>query len=228
MTIVGGFDVQRKQLTFDYMDSETGEVRSGQIRPATRKMLRNWLGEHCPGGDAEFAVEGCTGWRYVVEELTAAGAVAHLADPAETAGLRGPKKRAKSDRTDARLLRTLLWDGRLPESAIPPAQVLELRTLGRLYCALMDERRAWQQRIHAQLFHQGCPPIRALLSETGRDGLAAAELSPAGRRYLKAALRRIDELTGEIDPLRTQLVSFAKHQPGCRVSCPGIGGDVQM
>ena len=81
MTIVGGFDVHRKQLTFDYMDSETGEVRSGQIRPATRKMLRNWLDEHCPRGDAEFAVEGCTGWRYVVEELTAAGAVAHLADP---------------------------------------------------------------------------------------------------------------------------------------------------
>ena len=45
MTIVGGFDVHRKQLTFDYMDSETGEVRSGQIRPATRKMLRNWLDE---------------------------------------------------------------------------------------------------------------------------------------------------------------------------------------
>ncbi len=216
MTIVGGFDVHRKQLTFDYMDSETGEVRSGQIRPATRKMLRNWLDEHCPRGDAEFAVEGCTGWRYVVEELTAAGAVAHLADPAETAGLRGPKNRAKSDRTDARLLRTLRWEGRLPESAIPPAQVLELRTLGRLYCALMDERRAWQQRIHAQLFHQGCPPIRALLSETGRDGLATAELSPAGRRYLEAALRRIDELTDEIDPLRTRLVSFAKHQPGCR------------
>ena len=49
MTIVGGFDVHRKQLTFDYMDSETGEVRSGQIRPATRKTLRNWLDEHCPG-----------------------------------------------------------------------------------------------------------------------------------------------------------------------------------
>jgi len=32
----------------------------------------------------------------VVEELTAAGVVAHLADPAETAGLRGPKKRAKT------------------------------------------------------------------------------------------------------------------------------------
>src|SRR6185312_15351962 len=216
MTIVGGFDVHRQQITFDYVDTDTGVVRSGQIRPATRDVLRRWLGEHCPDGGGEIAVEGCTGWRFVVEELTAAGVVAHLADPAETAGLRGPKKRAKTDRADARLLRTLLWEGRLPESVIPPAHVLELRSLGRLYCALMDERRAWQQRIHAQLFHQGCPPITALLSQTARDGLASAELSPAGRRYIEAALRRIDELTDEIEPVRTELVSLARRQPGCR------------
>jgi len=28
-----------------------------------------------------LAVEGCTGWRYVVEELAAAGVAAHLAEP---------------------------------------------------------------------------------------------------------------------------------------------------
>ncbi|MGO9183162.1 hypothetical protein [Mycobacterium sp.] len=78
----------------------------------------------------------------------------HLGDPAEVAALRGPKKRAKADRWDARLLRTLLLEGRFPQSWIPPAHVMEVRTLGRLYCALMDERRSWQQRIHAQLFHQ--------------------------------------------------------------------------
>jgi transposase len=198
------------------VDTGTGLVRCGEIRPATRKTLRRWLGEHCPGGDAEVAVEGCTGWRYVVEELAAAGATAHLADPAETAGLRGPKKRAKTDRADARLLRTLLCEGRLPESWIPPTHVLEVRTLGRLYCALMDERRAWQQRIHAQVFHQGCPPVTALLSEAGREALIRAELSAAGRQYVDTALRRIDELTGEIDPVRRQLVNFARRQVGCR------------
>jgi transposase len=132
MTIVGGFDVLGKQITFDYVDSDTGEVCSGQIRPATRTTLRTWLGKHCPGGDAEFAVEGCTGWRFVAEELTGAGARPHLADPAETAALRGRKKRAKTDRADARLFRTLLWEGRLPEAAIPPPHVLEVRTAGRL------------------------------------------------------------------------------------------------
>jgi transposase len=79
--------------------------------------------------------------------------------------VRGPKKRAKTERADARLLRALVLEGRFPESWILPAHVVEVRSLGRLYCTLMDERRAWQQRIHAQLFHQGCPPIRALLTE---------------------------------------------------------------
>ena len=215
MTMVGGFDVHRKQITFDYVDTD-GLVHCGEIRPATRKTLRRWLGEHCPDGDAEIAVEGCTGWRYVVEELAAAGVGAHLGDPAETAALRGPKKRAKTDRADARLLRTLLLEGRLPESWIPPAHVVEVRTLGRLYCTLMDERRAWQQRIHAQLFHQGCPPISALLTEAGREALAGAELSATGRQYVDTALRRIDELTAEIDPVRPNWSSFARRQAGCR------------
>ena len=215
MTIVGGFDVHRKQITFDYVDDD-GLVRVGEIRPATRTTLRHWLSEHCPAGDAEFALEGCTGWRYVVDELATAGVVAHLGDPAEIATLRGPKKRAKTDRADARLLRTVLLEGRFPESWIPPAHVVEVRTLGRLYCTLMDERRAWQQRIHAQLFHQGCPPIRALLSVAGRDALAHAELSAAGRQYVDTALGRIDELTVEIDPVRGQLVSFARRQVACQ------------
>jgi transposase len=153
----------------------------------------------------------------VSEELTAAGVGVHLGDPAEIAALRGPKKRAKTDRADARLLRTLLVEGRFPESWIPPAHVAEIRALGRLYCALMEERRGWQQRIHAQLFHQGCPPVKALLSEPGREVLVAAELSAAGRQYVDTALRRIDELTAEIDPLRMQLVRFARRQSGCGV-----------
>ena len=165
---------------------------------------------------AEFGLEGCTGWRYVSEELTAAGLGVHLGDPAEIAVLRGPKNRAKTDRADARLLRTLLLEGRFPESWLPPAHVVEIRTLGRLYCALMDERRVWQQRIHAQLFHQGCPPVKALLSAAGRDALAGAELSVAGRQYVDTALRRIDELTGEIGPVRTQLINFARRQTGCQ------------
>jgi transposase len=71
-------------------------------------------------------VEACTGWRFVVEELQAVGWQAYLAAPAETAVLRGPKRRAKTDRSDAQLLRELLEQGRLPQAWIPPVHLLEL------------------------------------------------------------------------------------------------------
>lgn len=43
MGIVGGFDVHRGQITVDCIDTESGEVRRGQNRPATRERLREWL-----------------------------------------------------------------------------------------------------------------------------------------------------------------------------------------
>ncbi|MGH8897402.1 MAG: hypothetical protein ACRDZ4_10360 [Egibacteraceae bacterium] len=72
MSIVGAFDVHRRQITFDWVDRDTGETRTGQIAPATREMLRVWLA-HLPHREGAFAVEGCTGWRFVAEELTRAG-----------------------------------------------------------------------------------------------------------------------------------------------------------
>jgi transposase len=99
MDIVGGFDVHRKQITFDYMQMETGEVHRGKIQPADRENLRSWLRsftERFPGQEAAIAVEATTGWRYVVEELQRAGIEPHLAEPAETKSLQGRKKRARS------------------------------------------------------------------------------------------------------------------------------------
>ncbi len=122
MPMVGGLDVHRKQITFDYLDTATGEVQRGQIAPADRAHLAAWLARRFPGGqDADFALEGCTGWRYVAGELVAAGLGAHVGEPAENAAARGPKKRAKTDRAGSRHMRQLLADGRLPECWIPPS-----------------------------------------------------------------------------------------------------------
>src|SRR6185437_2340305 len=125
MAVAGGLDLHRGQLTFDYVDTGTGESWRGRICPADRESLRGWLRRFHGVPDVEFAVEGCTGWRYVAEELQRAGITPHLAEPAGTAGLRGRKRRAKTDWADARHLRDLLLDGRIPESWIPPGHVLE-------------------------------------------------------------------------------------------------------
>src|SRR5256885_624438 len=132
MPIVGGLDIHRKQITFDYLDTETGQVQRGQVSPADREHLRGWLARFTGSDDVAFAVEGCTGWRYVVEELAAAGVAAHLAEPADTAFARGRKRHAKTDKTDSRHLRQLLADGRLPDAAghLTGAKVLAARLYG--------------------------------------------------------------------------------------------------
>ena len=222
MAIVGGFDIHRRQVTFDYLDTVTGQVRRGRIEPACRLVLREWLEERFAGrDDVTFAVEGCTGWQFVVEELQRAGIAALLAEPAQTADLRGSKKRAKTDKTDARHLRTLAADGRVPASWIPPAQVLELRALLQLYRDLREEHTAWTQRIHATLFHQGVPGLAGRLSDPrARARLAAAPaamgLSAAGAQAVQVALRRMDDLEAELAPVRAQITAFARRQPGCR------------
>ena len=117
MAIVGGLDIHRRQITYDWIDSDSGETRRGQLSPATRLELRAWLARFT-GQQADFALEATTGWRFVAEELECAGFGAHLAEPADTRALRGPKRRAKTDRTDARHLRELL-------RAAHPARVLD-------------------------------------------------------------------------------------------------------
>jgi hypothetical protein len=84
MPIVGGLDIYWKQITFDYLDTVTGQVQRGQIAPADRAHLRAWLGRFAGRDDVAFAVEGCAGWRYVTEELAAADIEAHLAERADT------------------------------------------------------------------------------------------------------------------------------------------------
>jgi transposase len=229
MSIVGGLDIHRKQITFDYLDTVTGQVQRGQISPADRVHLRAWLARFAGREDVAFAVEGCTGWRYVAEELAAAGVAAHLAEPADTAFARGRKRHAKTDKTDCRHLRMLLAEGRLPECWIPPGHILECRALLETYHDLRREHTAWVQRIHAVLFHQGAPALGegALRSEQGLAALravSAAHLSPAGQLQVATALEVTAALEARLHEVRHQLLDAARHLAGAKVLAARLYG----
>jgi hypothetical protein len=166
MAIVAGFDVHRRQITFDALDTDSGEVSRGRIG-STPAAVSAWV-RRFKGSEVKVAVEACTGWLFVCDALAAAGAEPHLAEPVETRALRGRKRRAKTDREDARWLRELLTEGRLPESWIPPEHVRQWRSRARMRHTLIDERTQWMQRIQATLFHHGisgtlsgCEPAKA-------------------------------------------------------------------
>ena len=229
MPIVGGLDIHRRQITFDYLDTVTGQVCRGQVSPADREHVRAWLARFAGRDDVAFAVEGCAGWRYVAEELAAAGITAHLAEPADTAARRGRKRHAKTDKTDARHLRMLLAEGRLPECWIPPGHILECRALLELYNDLRRERTAWAQRIHAVLFHQGAPVLAegALRTDKGVAELRAAAagcLSPAGQLQVATALEVIDALEARLHVVRHQLTDAARHLAGAKALAARLYG----
>ena len=215
MTIVAGFDVHRAQITFDALDRDTGEVHRGRI-PSTPDGVRQWTGRF-PGAEIHVAVEAGTGWLFVCEALVEAGATPHLAEPDETSALRGPKRRAKTDREDARWLRTLLVEGRLPEAWIAPAHVLEWRTRTRLRKTLVDERTTWLARVQATLFHHGVAGVPdKLLSAAGREFLDGLELPDAARERIEVALALVDALDRQLAPIEAELRGLARRQPGWR------------
>ena len=234
MEIVCGLDLHRRQITFEALDVDSGDVWRGRIWQPDRERFRRWLREdvarRAGGRSVALAVEGCTGWRYVVEEIAAAGFEAHLAEPADTQAARGRKRHAKTDRTDSQLLRELLQSGDLPESWIPPACVLEWRERVRLYKSLIDQRTKWVQRIHAELYQHGVAvPESAIRYVKTREWLAAGEvaLSDAARQRITTGYRMIDATDVEAQPLKHDLQRFGARQPACRALVDaqyGIGG----
>jgi transposase len=224
MTIVMGLDQHRAQITGEWIDTETGELQRARVAPADRAAVRRFLAQF-RGRELEVALEATTGWRFLVEELRRVGAVVHLAEPAETAGLRGTKKRPKNDRADARHLRELLMIKRLPESWIPPDYILDLRARVRLRHTLSEQRSEWQQRIQAVLYHHGLPQRRQLMTADGREWLQAQPLSDVARGQVRIATAMVDELERQIAPLDKELKGYARRQAGCKalMGIYGIG-----
>jgi transposase len=226
-SIVGGLDIHRKQLTYEYADTVTGEMNRGQISPADRVHLRAWLARFDRPEHVAFALEACTGWRYVAEELAAAGIEVHLAEPADTAALRGRKRHAKTDKTDSRLLRVHAVAGDLPECWIPPGHILECRALLQLHHDLRSEHTGWVQRVHAVLFHQGAPAFHNLGQPSAPQqltALAQAHLSPAGQLQVATCLQMLAGLEDQLAAVRRQISAAARRLRGARVLADRLYG----
>ena len=197
MTLVMGMDQHRAQISAEWIDTITGEMSRARVAPADRAGVRRFLTRFA-GADLEVALEATTGWRFVVEELERVGAEVTGRAGGDSRP-EGPKQRAKTDWADARHLRELLLIGRLPESWIAPAHLLDLRARVRCRHTLVEQRTEWQRRMHAVLYHHGCPHTRKLLTLANREWIAGSD---APRRGARAARDRAGDDRRDRDPAR--------------------------
>jgi transposase len=192
MAIVMGLDQHRAQITPTGSTPTSARFRV-RISPALRGDVRRFFGRFA-GRQLEVALEATTGWRFVVEEARAVGAGVHLAEPAERAARRGNKRRAKTDRADARHVRELLMVDRLPEAWIAPDHLLDLRARARLRHTLVDQRGESQERIQAVLYHHGLPRRHGLLAADSRAWPQTLQLPASAREQIEVVLHMIDAL----------------------------------
>ena len=178
MPIVMGLDQHRAQIAAEWIDTMTGEVSRRRIVPADRAAVREFFEPF-----AERVLR--SRWRRRRAggswSRSSSGSVPRCisAESAEASALRGKKRRAKTDFADARHLRELLLIGRIPDSWIPPAHILDLRARVRTRHLLSHQRTEWQQRMHAVLYHHGVPQRRDLLNQANREWLSEVAL-PGG------------------------------------------------
>jgi transposase len=103
-----------------------------------------------------------------------------------------------------------------------PEHIQEIRTLMRMRHTMIEERSAHQQRIHAQLFHNGYPQHRNVLAVDRRERLKKMELPRAVRKVVDLSLAMTEHINEELEPIETQLRAYALWQAGCRAVSSGF------
>ena len=220
--VMAAIDIGKQVLQAASLDEASGETTETRLS-SDRESLAAWV-EGFEGRLGRVAIEATTGWKWIANALLARSIEVVLVDPGEAAARKGKKRRAKTDRLDARFLLSLLVAGMLPQAWLPPPEIQELRTLTRIRKALVDERSGLAERVQALLFHEGWPCQRGrLLTRSGRQWVAALELEAPIRLTLDVLLGVIDDIDRRLEPLERELARRVKHDQRLR-SLQGIYG----
>lgn len=207
--MLAAIDIHKAVFQAAVLEPATGELVENRFA-STRQALGEWA-DRWEGRLEAVAIEATTGWRWVARELQARGIKVLLTDPGQASALQGQRKKAKTDRLDARWLVTLLSREMLPESWLAPEEIQRLRDKTRLRKALTDDHTRWAQRLHAVLVHEGWPCTRgSLLTVGGRKWVAALVLDQGARAQIDAMLAVMTAISGQIDLIDAELKKLAK------------------
>lgn len=202
---------------------------AGQASRAVRVMhdgdcMREFL-EGLPAG-SEIAVEAGGSYYWIVDAISGAGHVPHLAHP--TASRRRIGGRHKTDERDALGCAELLRSGLLPEVWIPPRPLRDQRELLRWRMFLAVNRTQYKNRIHGVLRQYNLQiDVSDVFGVRGRQALTErlGELPPYTRESLSHQLRALELCEGQLEECERQLEAMLHDDPATQLlqTLPGVG-----
>lgn len=222
---VVGIDAHTRYVVLVVLNS-SGEKVLGptRIRVTEPERLRKVLAPFRP---LEAVVETCSTWPWLDEILRPEGVHLVLAHARRLRAI--AEANYKRDEIDAELLGRMRLAGLIPAVYVTPHPQREWATLIRHRTALVAQRSAVVNRIHAQLHRRGLFLERGrLLTRTGRTWVrreAAPQLSVEERALVRSHLRVIRGLTPLIRALDRRIAQVAQSIPAAvrLQTIPGIG-----
>jgi transposase len=221
--LIIGLDYHPSFQQIAFMDKETGEYGERQLLHKDGEAESFYRELKLQGVDVRIGMEA-TGHARWFERLVAELAFElWIGDPAQIRAKRVRKQ--KTDREDARLLLTLLMEGRFPRIWVPGPDNRDLRQLLWHRHRLVQMRTRIMNQLQAVAMNEGVRRKKNLWSNAGRAQLESFPLAPWTAQRRRDLLQLIDQLNPTIEALTTAVKEEAEKIPEVLrlMTHPGVG-----
>jgi transposase len=220
-----GLDVHKHVVQACVLDAD-GQILWRERFELTTAKLVGFAQQHL-GPTAHVALEATTNTWALVALLQPHVAEVVVSNPLATKAIAQAK--VKTDKVDALVLAQLLRCDFLPRVWQPDPATQEIRRLTSRRAALVGQRTAVKNRLHAVLAQRLLTaPVPDLFNSKGLAWLERLELDPEGRLLLDSDLRLLRAVAAEISALDGLLAQKGYHEervkllmtlPGVDVTC---------
>jgi transposase len=216
-----GVDLHKATATFHILSHDGKTLRTGQFDVAP-KAIRRFAAEHLLPAD-HLAVEVTSNTWAFVRLIKPRVAKIVVSNPVKTKAI--AEANVKTDKVDAFVLAQLLRCDYLPSVWVPPPAVEDNRALAARRTALVYQRTAIRNRIHAVLARRliAVPP-GGLFSVKGLGWLEKLEVDPFDRALIDADLRLLEAIERQSDTIDTMIVHESYDDPDVQLlmTLPGV------
>lgn len=208
------------------MDQASGEYRRLRLEHKGGEAERFY--RSLAGQQVRVGMEATGSTRWFERLLTELKFELWVGDPARIRAAAAHKP--KTDKRDADLLLTLLWENRFPKIWMPTAEQRDQRQLVVHRHRLVQVRTRAKNQLQALASNEGLYPKKRAWSQAGQAELMALSLPPWASTRRQDWQELLGELNQRIAPLDRALQQEAQQRPEVRrlMTHPGVGPVVAM
>jgi transposase len=221
--IIIGVDFHPSFQQIAFMDQETGECDERQLNHSDGEAEKFYRELKQRGVRVRVGMEATGHASWFARLLAELGFEIWIGDAAKIKRQRVRKQ--KTDREDARLVRTLLLENRFPRIWVPTPENRDLRQLLWHRHRLVQMRTRIMNQLQAVAMNEGKRWKKKLFSEQGRVQLEKLQLAHWASRRRKELLELFNGLNPTIEELTVAVEQEAKRRPEVLrlMTHPGVG-----